>query len=250
MKKYFCAITIIFISTILFAASEEVTAFFNAGNSLYQEGKYTEAKEKYEQCIDSGYVSGPLYYNLGNCCFKLGNLGKTIVFYRRAEKLLPRDPEIKANLNYVNSLLEDRVMTPQKNWFLDKVGSIVKLFSLGNWISLSAFLWLLLVCLGIVAIFFRKLRKFCSYLAITSIILLIVCFHSIFVQYESYITPRGIVLVKELPVYYGPSEGDVEAFVLHEGAEVAIKKQERDWCQIQIADGKAGWVSAASIEKI
>ncbi|MCX6358161.1 MAG: SH3 domain-containing protein, partial [Candidatus Aureabacteria bacterium] len=53
---------------------------------------------------------------------------------------------------------------------------------------------------------------------------------------------QAVILAKEAKVRYGPSEKDVIAFVLHEGAVVEIEHTSGDWCQISLPDGKAGWI--------
>ncbi len=62
-------------------------------------GKFEQAVSLYEQLLESGFINGQIYYNLGNACYRLGTPGKAIMYYRRAEELLPRDADIKANIN-------------------------------------------------------------------------------------------------------------------------------------------------------
>ena len=45
-------------------------------NSLYQEERFNEAAEIFEQIIFNGYESEDLYYNLGNAYYRMGMLGK------------------------------------------------------------------------------------------------------------------------------------------------------------------------------
>ena len=73
---------------------------FYKANALYEEGKYDEAIEVYTGLIDQGLESGNLYYNIGNCYFKKGELGKAIVNYERANKLIPDDSDLKSNHDF------------------------------------------------------------------------------------------------------------------------------------------------------
>ena len=228
--------------SLLAAIPEEVVSSFNAGNSLYQEGQYEQAIKKYDQCLKQGYVSGPLYYNMGNCYFKLGRLGKTILSYRRAQQLTPSDPELQANLNYVTTLLEDKISASRN--------SLLNMFSLGKWTGFAVFIWLLLMGLWLAAIFVPRVRKIARRVMIVLTLLFIISLASAIVIYNRHSAPAAIILVKEVPVYYGPSEGDVEAFLLHEGTEVKIRKQQAGWYQIQLPDGKSGWLSGRAAEKI
>ena len=81
--------------------AKEVSQQFDQANKLYEEGKYSEAAAMYEKAVKAGQVSAALCFNLGNASFKAGQSGRALVWYRRAEALSPRDPDIQANLQFV-----------------------------------------------------------------------------------------------------------------------------------------------------
>ncbi|MFH1244966.1 MAG: tetratricopeptide repeat protein, partial [Candidatus Omnitrophota bacterium] len=66
-------------------------ALFSQGNGYYAQEKFDQAITAYEQELSLGRESGPLYYNLGNAYFKSGQLGRAILNYLRAERLIPAD---------------------------------------------------------------------------------------------------------------------------------------------------------------
>lgn len=251
MKKLSLFIIVVSWTVCLYAAvPNEVVSSFNAGNSLYQEGKYEEAIEKYTRCITQGYVSGALYYDIGNCYFKLGRLGKTILYYRRAQKMIPHDPELMANLSYVMSMLEDKISPPRCSWLAKKINILPEMFSLGKWLGFTLLVWLLIIGLALIAIFVPRLRRIYWRIFFILIISLFAGLTSIGVLYSRQVSPAAIILTQEVPVYYGPSEGDVEAFLLHEGTEVKLRKEQAGWYQIQLPDGKSGWLPGDVIEKV
>ena len=75
-------------------------------NEFYKEKNYAQAERLYQGLIDKGFQNGHLYYNLGNTHIRLGNTGKAILNYLRAQKFLPRDQDLQANLKYA---LQDTV---------------------------------------------------------------------------------------------------------------------------------------------
>lgn len=247
MKKPLFIIIIIGLTAYLYAS---VTSLFYTANTLYEQEKYKEAIDKYEEILKEGYASGSLYYNLGNCYFKLGMLGKTILYYERAKRLMPRDPELIFNYNYVCSLLEDKIETPRKNWIIKKLDFIIYLLSLGRWIGLTAIIWLVFILSAITAVYFTSFRKVFKYIGIISVILLCIGLTNIAILYRETQSPQAIVLSKEIPVRYGPGEGEVEAFILHEGTKASIKKTNGEWTQIKLPDGKSGWLPQGAVEKI
>jgi hypothetical protein len=110
--------------------------FFEEGNRRYQEGDYQGALESYLSIRDAGYESGELYYNIGNTYFKLGNLGRSIVNYERALKLMPRDDDARANLELARSLAADEI-TPLPGFWLFR--------AIDWWVHALPRTWLLLV---------------------------------------------------------------------------------------------------------
>ena len=85
-------------------------AAFEEGNQLYQDGDYQAALDSYLQISEAGYESGEAYYNIGNAYFKLGELGLAIVNYQRALRLMPRDDDVRTNLELANSLTADEIV--------------------------------------------------------------------------------------------------------------------------------------------
>ncbi|TMA39023.1 MAG: hypothetical protein E6J79_04720, partial [Deltaproteobacteria bacterium] len=79
------------------------TIFFHA-NALYGEERWAEAAAEYERVLAVGWESGNLYFNLGNAWFRAGDVGRAVLDYERARRLIPRDPDLHANLSYAREL--------------------------------------------------------------------------------------------------------------------------------------------------
>jgi hypothetical protein len=69
---------------------------------------YRQAADGFEKLVAAGVENGELYYNLGNTYLRLGDVGRAIVNYRRAARLIPDDANLNANLHFARS----RVPTP------------------------------------------------------------------------------------------------------------------------------------------
>ncbi|MCZ6821011.1 MAG: tetratricopeptide repeat protein [Calditrichaeota bacterium] len=55
------------------------------------------------------------YYNLGNTHFRMGKLPVSILYYKKAIKLNPKDEDAKYNLEYVRAKLKDEANKQQQN---------------------------------------------------------------------------------------------------------------------------------------
>ncbi len=90
------------------APAESVQQFVaGAGNDAYKRGDYAVAIEQYEEVLDNGFESGALYFNLGNSYYRKGELGKAILNYERAKRLLPRDSDLNFNYHYALSQVKN-----------------------------------------------------------------------------------------------------------------------------------------------
>src|SRR5437867_7486838 len=123
---------------------ENVAAAFDAANKLYYEGKFAEAAAAYEKLAQSGQGAPALYFNLGNALFKSGQIGRAIAAYRQAEQLTPRDPDVRANLQFARNQIQGPTFSANR-WerWLGKL-------TLNEWTLLAAgAIWLWLLLLGL-----------------------------------------------------------------------------------------------------
>ena len=68
----------------LFAFSISAQSLTQQAAAAYNADKYSEAIELYNRVLHEEGVSSDLYYNLGNCYYKSGLLGKAVLCYERA----------------------------------------------------------------------------------------------------------------------------------------------------------------------
>ena len=114
---------IISIFLILFSlglgSSEIVDDLFDDGNNSMVSERYEDAIQTYESILALGYQSGELFYNLGNAYYRNDNLGQAIWAYSKAQYILPRNINIKHNLEVSMAQKIDRIDMP-KPFFLLK----------------------------------------------------------------------------------------------------------------------------------
>ena len=126
--------------------NNQMTALFYKANELFGQGDYDKAEKVYQKILASGFDSGNIYYNLGNTFFKQGRLGKAIVNYERAKRLLPYDSDVRANLKYALSLCNNAVVPLKKFWMISFINKIIDYLTLDVWtIVLSGTYFLVLV---------------------------------------------------------------------------------------------------------
>ena len=83
MKKLFFNIVLLFSLVVNAQTSDEL---FSKANNLYQNGKYSEAIKLYTSIEKQGLKSDDLFFNLGNCYYKLNKVAPSIYYYEKALK--------------------------------------------------------------------------------------------------------------------------------------------------------------------
>src|SRR5262245_41102750 len=128
--------------TSMEAASQSGDSAFESANRLYEQGKFTEAASAYQKLVQSGYASTAVYFNLGNAFFKAGQIGQAVAAYRQAERISPRDPDLRANLQFARNQIQGPTLgIPAWQRWLGKL-------SLNEWTLLAAgavWVWFLLL---------------------------------------------------------------------------------------------------------
>lgn len=230
----------------------EVEKVISAGE-YYRAGDYDSAIAVYEGFINLGWSSGTVYYNLGNCYYKRGQYGKAILNYERARRLLGSDSDLLVNLRLANLRIADRI-EPLPRFFvlriLEGIGATVPvqrwaiLFLIAEWV-----LVIVLVSLYVV----RKLqwRRVLVPAFIVTMVALIVS-GGFFLQQKIYRDNlnEAVVLAESVTVHSAPESDSTKLFTLHEGVKMRILRRVSSWSEIQLADGKRGWLPDMSFEII
>lgn len=140
LKKFI--ILFVFLSSPLFA--DPLTEAMNA----YDQGDFKKAATVYEDLVKSGIQNGSVFYNLGNTYFRLGEKGKALAAYLAARRLLPRDPDIKANLKFAHEQMVDKLAVRSQDSILRNLAFWVDSTTPKELLFLSS----LLICLPLVFI--------------------------------------------------------------------------------------------------
>ena len=106
MRRELQSLTVLLFALTGKAMAEDPSSAFDAANRLYDQGKYAEAATGFEKLIQSKNTSLALYYNLGNAFYKSGQMGRAIGAYRTAERMTPRDPDLRANLRFARNQVQ------------------------------------------------------------------------------------------------------------------------------------------------
>ena len=85
--------------------------------TAYAKGDYQQAAACYTELLKAG-ESAELYYNLGNCEYRLGNITQSIIAYERALRLNPGDSDVRYNLQFLRGKTIAKVVPVDEMFFV------------------------------------------------------------------------------------------------------------------------------------
>jgi tetratricopeptide (TPR) repeat protein len=239
---------LLFVTQVIWAQTA-----FEQGNQYYQKENYQAAISSFESILNSGKQSAAVYFNLGNCYYKLHKVAPAIYNYEKALLLSPNDSEIKTNLDFSRKMAIDDIKVIPKVGFNKLLADFTSKYYYDTWAWIAVvfaflflaffvgyyfsqktvlkrmfffgmFLWLFGVCLSSASGFYEKSR------------------------YEN--EKPAIVFAETASVKSEPKVSSTDAFVLHEGSKVYILESIANWKKIELTDETTGWIEESAIKEI
>ncbi len=245
-KKIFI---ILFLSMPLMAVEVETSIIYENGMDAYRKGQFDLAIQEFESIILSNWDSPELYYNVGNAFYRAGNIAGAVWAFESCLKLSPTHEDAKYNLQLTNLKVIDRMDLPAPPFYLQWYLSIKERYTPSQWLNISLFILLLLTLL-ISASSITPLSLLGKLQGINLAVLFMVLFltlHSIWTE-NSY--DIGIIYSPQVEAHSEPNQFSTRLFEVHEGLRVSINQEVDDWIEIELLDGKIGWIEDNQIRLI
>ncbi len=235
------------------AEESKLNSLWDRANTAYINAKYNRAIILYDSILNKGYSSHELYYNLGNSYFKKGKIGKSMLYYSRAEVLIPTDKDTKHNIAVVSNYVKDKIDPIPELFFVKWFGTMQVNITSNQWAIIS--LISLATSLGFVLLYLlsRDLfrRKIGFFIALLMFVIFIFSTSWSITERSNINNPTvAIIMSNAVAVRSSPDDSSKVLFTLHEGTKVDIISSLNVWREIVIADGNKGWVLNSNIETI
>lgn len=216
----------------------DATSAFDTANKLYEQGKYAEAATAYLNMLAAGRRSAALYFNLGNARFKSGQVGRAIAAYRQAERLAPRDPDIRANLRFARKTVTGSANTDATRW-----QRWLANLTVNEWTLLtSAAGWFWFLALAVREIFPHWKKALRTYTAMLGAATLLFGGCLTAAYDDEFHSQEAVVAVPEAVVRYGPLEESKSFYTARDGTELTVLAAKEDWLQVRDAAQRSGWL--------
>lgn len=251
MKKiiYICLLLALPLSIM---AQETVEYTKKQGDEAYADARYTDAITIYESVLAKQGASLSLYYNLGNAYYRNNQPGKAILNYERALRIDANDEDAKANLEFVQSRIVDKIPQDEVPFYKKWGNAIAGIFSQNVWaiIGIITFVGMLVATFFY---YFRNRRR--AVLLVTIILCLLITIIANISAYSlnsSDASDEAVIMDEMVIVKSSPDSSGTELTKIHEGLKVKIIDEIVDWVKIEADNGNSvtGWVKSQTLERI
>lgn len=239
---------------VALAQAPSPTDLMAEANDQYERGEYADAAQQYEALIDSGYEDAVLYYNLGNAYFKMGELGRAVLNYLRAEELSPRDADIRTNLEFARARTVDRVESGGESLFASVSNVARRWVTVGEMGVLSLLLWIVsAITIGTLVVWRTVPRRAAvrNGAVVASAATLVSFLLLLSMLYANPNDDSAVVVESKIDVVSGPGKQYELEFPLHSGAQVRLIDSRQGWVRIALpGDDLQGWVPSDAVEAL
>ncbi|MBR6286594.1 MAG: tetratricopeptide repeat protein [Bacteroidaceae bacterium] len=249
MNRLFIILFAFFLSAPSFAS----VSVKEMADAEYRNENYLKASQLYEQVLKEG-ESADVYYNLGNAYYRQDNFSRAILNYERAQLLSPGSSDIRYNLDMARSKTVDKITPRSEMFFVTWYKALVSFQSADAWGTTAIVCFVLMLVAILCYVLFSNILLRKVGFSVACLMLVVVVLSNVFAfQLRSRIDNRtsAIVTSNSVAVRSTPNRGGTELFVLHAGTKLEVLDEGiASWREVELEDGRVGWIPAGSIEKI
>ncbi len=252
MKKTISTILLGFIVISIFAANQ-IELIHQEAIDSYNEKDYQTALEKFSLIENEGIVNSDLYYNIGNCYFRINEIGRAILYFKKALKVRSDHQSARRNLEYALTFTKDKQdsgnISVIRSFWLKAFDS----FSINLLAIITLIIFVMIIMLiSMMIIHYKSREKTIPIFLTTIFIFLFSAFLiiSILKWQEFHKTDEGVLLSTSAIGFSGPGEDFTRVFTIHEGMIFTIERSEENWSLIKLENGLGGWINKDTYVRI
>lgn len=243
----------------------QVSELYSQANDLFRQANelastapdqakdlYGKAAMRFERIIRGGGIrNGRLYYNLGNVYFRMKDMGRAMINYRRAEQYIPNNPNLKQNLAYAREKRLDRIGENQETKVLKTL--FFWHYDLSTKTRVAGFTACFLILWIFAALRLFTARPFLVWCIGGSLALSLLLAGSLAAdEFNLHKSRPGVIVSPEVIVRKGNSETYEPSFKdpLHSGTEFTLVEDRGNWIYIELPDSRTCWVPSKDVEMV
>ncbi len=239
----------LFLFFLIFSLLPVATLKANEAVSFYKNEQFSQAFEIYEKKNIAEPDNPYTLYNMGNCQFRMKNLSLSVLYYAKAFNLLPRNTDIRYNLEFAMNQTGQKLVQDGTPLLLHK---IFYYFALSELKTMTYIIFWLLCLLLSAAILKRNIRSKIWPPFIYSIAIFAVLFIWGTMRASSRFENAAVIMESDTPILSGPGKNFKTYASLPAGRLIKITDIPGSvYVQIGLPEeGLKGWVEKTALKKI
>lgn len=235
LKQFVLSGVLLIVSNVCVAGQE----IFLTANQHYEKQEYQQALDLYESIARKGRA---VWYNMGNCNYKLDHLTDARVCWRRSQNCATslESEDIAYNIDVV----QNRIGTMRQSCSTDSLRSYAKTWSMLGLQLLFLVLWIQFFLLGALYRTYGRAIILSSLLCGTAFTGTLIRF-----KYKALRARTAVVADSSLTLFAGPHSGFHNVGSVPQAAEVCLLDERDDWCKI-CYNGTVGWATRTALSVV
>ncbi len=222
------------------------------GAARYEAGDIAGAAGVWESLAREGLADSRLWYNLGNAYYQQGDMGRAVLSYRRAQRLAPRDPELRDNLALARARRADGDQVTASGGAATKAWRWLRACVSPGEFAVSGLVLLWLAALLAIAGILRLLAwpRLRWPLIALSVLLPLVSIAAWTAEWQDWSGREAVLLAPAVAVTSGPGADFLTLFEVHAGAELRVEEERGDWLRVSLGEALEGWIPRGSCQTL
>lgn len=222
-------------------------------DTLYSRHHYEQAQQAYASLLKQHPKDATLWYNQGNCYYRLKDIPHAILCYERAARLNPSDADNRHNLTLARAQTQDKFYSSSDLDIVYSFRSFLNTFGTDGWAWLSVVaLAIALAAIVVMRFSWSPRTRKVAFAAILLAGVLVIVFNLFAnLQHRKLADHSAAIVMKTTPLLSTPDTTGTNLFTLHGGTKLSIRDTTLPaWTEVSLSDGRKGWVANSSIEPI
>ena len=252
MKKALLTFLVAFLVVSIFAVNQIELINKEAINS-YNDKDYQTALKKFSLIENEGLINADLYYNIGNCHFRMNEIGRAILYFKKALKVESDHQTARRNLEYALTFTKDKQDSVNESVIRSFWLKVFDSFSINLLAIITLVIFVIIIMLISMMIIHYKNREKTVPIFITTIFIFLFSAFliiSILKWQDFHKTDEAVLLSASAIGYSGPGEDYTRVFTIHEGMIFTVERNEDSWSLIKLENGLGGWINKDTFVRI
>ncbi len=243
-----------YILTYIFIILSSIPLFasLTKADSLYTIQNYMEAIAEYEKQLSEG-VNENIYYNIGNCYFRMNEYPQAILNYHKALKINPQYNDARYNLQICSEKVGTSEYARNEMFYATWIKTLVSSKNANDWGIWALCCWAVFLLIGVAYLLAQtpKIKKITFFTALPFLILAILLNVFAYNSKQDYYNTLHLVVMKATPLYESATTASKQIGEINPGVLLKLNDTfDEHWYNVILPDGREAWCEKTTIEKV